>query len=238
MGDRTVLRLGSWAAILGALVVLAGNAVHPRFASYDDPVTEEIRIAGESEMWVPVHLGILIGIILISFGLFAVARSMKGGSGEGAARVALGALLISTPLAVVGVAIDGFVPKAIADSIGTGPVDPGSGAAAAVHIGWAVFMSLVITFQGITPALVGAAVIADRTWPAWLGWGAVIVASVATFAGFLGLADGPSGTFFLVFTISAGILTLWVMTLGVLLARRAGSVISLPEASERLSARA
>ena len=106
-----------------------------------------------------------------------------------------------------------------------------------MHIGWAVFMSLIITFQGITPALFGAAVVADRTWPAWLGWGAILWRR-RRVRRIIGLAAGVTSAFFLVFTISSGILTLWVLTLGVLLSRRAGTVISVPEASERLSARA
>ncbi|MGH2685229.1 MAG: hypothetical protein ACRDJP_07175 [Actinomycetota bacterium] len=238
MADRTVLRIGSWAAIVGALGAMIANVLHPRFDSFADPVTEEIRIAGESDMWVPIHVAILISLALIAFGLFAVARSMKGGTGEGAARVALGGLLISTPIALLGVAIDGYVPKAFADSIGTGAVDPAGGAAAAVHLGWAAFMALVITFQGVTPALFGAAVVADRTWPTWLGWGAIVVGLIAAIAGLIGLLDGASAAFFLVFTISAGILTLWVLALGVLLARRVRGVVDVPEASERLSARA
>jgi hypothetical protein len=238
MSDRTVLRLGSWAAIVGALVALVGNVLHPRMANYDDPVAEEFRIASESDQWVAIHVAILIGALLLIFGLFAVARSMKGGRGEGVARVALGSLLVSAPIGIIGFALDGYVAKAMADGLAGAAPGPASGAAAAAHVGWAVFMALVITFLGITPALFGAAVIADRTYPGWLGWVAVLFGTVAAINGIYGMFSGASAGFFLVFSITSGVLTLWVLALGVLLGRRVNDVVAIDDATERVRARA
>ncbi len=99
MADRTVLRLGSWAAIFGGVLAIVFNALHPRFGNEADPVAEEMRIVAENDMWIPVHLGIFVSLLLITFGLFAFARSMKGGPAEGHSRVALGALVLALLIA-------------------------------------------------------------------------------------------------------------------------------------------
>ena len=230
MTDRTLFRYGSWAAILGGVIVLGGNILHPRLESFDDPIAEEFRVIGESESWVAIHLGILLGFLLITFGLYALTRSMKGGPAEGIARVGLGSLLISTPVAITTLMVDGYGLGAVSDALAA---DPSLTAAATVagEFGWASFMGLVITALGITPAIIGLAVARDGRYPSWLGMGAFLFGLVSVGAGVTGILGGPSEGFFLVFTISSGILTLWVMAMGVLLGRAAGESISVPEAT-------
>jgi hypothetical protein len=47
-----------------------------------------------------------------------------------------------------------------------------------------------------------------------------------------GILDGASSGFFLVFAISSGILTLWVIGMGILLGRRAAGSITVPEGTK------
>jgi hypothetical protein len=116
MSDRTLFRLGSVAAVAGAVLALVTNAIHPRPSDYGDHVTAELRMVAGSDGWILIHLGLLAGVLLIGFGLFAVARSVKDGPAEGAARVAIGVLLVSIPVAVVQLAVDGYATKAAADA--------------------------------------------------------------------------------------------------------------------------
>ena len=229
MDDRKLFRWGSWAAILGGVIALVANFLHPRGENYDDVIAEEIRIIGESDSWVAIHLAILAGFVLITFGLFALSRSMKGGPAEGLARIALGSLLISTPVGVLGLLIDGYAMGAIAEAAGTG--DPAAQAAAIAggHIAWAGFMGLAIFALGVTPALFGLAVAKDGGYPAWLGWGAFLFGLLSIGAGAWGILDGASAGFFLVFAIASGYATLWVIGMGVLLGRRAAGPITVPE---------
>jgi len=226
--DKALFRWGSWAAIVGGVIVLAGNILHPRAESYDDFIAEELRIVGESDAWVEIHLGILVGFLLITFGLFALSRSMKGGPAEGISRIALGSLLISTPVAVLALLIDGYALGAIAEAAAADPAVLAA-ATAGGHIGWAGFMGLVIFGLGVTPALFGLAVARDGGYPAWLGWVAFLFGLVSVGVGVTGILDGASSGFFLVFAISSGILTLWVIGIGVLLGRRAAGAITVPE---------
>jgi hypothetical protein len=226
--DRTLFRWGSWAAIIGGVIALGGNFLHPRPDNFDDPIAGELQMIGETDSWVAIHLGILLGFLLITFGLYALGRSMKGGPAEGIARIALGSLLISTPIAITALLIDGYAMGAIADAVA---IDPAMtvAATAAGEIAWAGFMGLVITALGITPGLFGIAVAKDGGYPAWLGWIAVLFAIVSVGAGITGVLGGPSSGFFLAFSISSGILTLWVMATGILLGRRAAEPVLVPE---------
>ncbi len=228
MDDRKLFRWGSWAAIVGGVIALATNILHPRIENFDDPIGEELRIIGETDAWVPIHLALLGGFLLVTFGLYAISRSMKGGPGEGAARIALGSLLISTPVALVALLIDGYAMGAIAEAAAA---DPAVAAAATVggEIGWAVFMGLTMLALGVTPALLGWAVTKDGGYPTWLGWGAILFALGSIGGGVMGLLDGPSSAFFLIFAITSGYTTLWVIGMGVLLGRRANGPITVPE---------
>jgi hypothetical protein len=230
--DRTLFRWGSWAAIVGGLIALGGNILHPRAKDYADPVAEELRIIGKSDAWVAIHLGILVGFLLITFGLFALARSMKGGPAEGIARIALGSLLISAPVAIITLLIDGYAMGAIADDAAADPAVLAA-ATAGAHIGWAAFMGLVIFALGVTPALFGLAVAKDGGYPSWMGWGAFVFGLVSVGAAVSGILGGPSSGFFLVFAISSGIVTLWVIAIGVLLGRRTAGPITVPEGTSR-----
>lgn len=218
MNDRTLFRWGSWAAIVGAVVALVSNLLHPRIDEFGDVVATELQAVADSDAWILIHLGILLGALLITFALFVLARSMKGGPGEGMARVALGALLISAPVGIVTVGIDGYAMKEVADGVAAGG-DPAA-AATLVHTTWALFMAFTITFIGITPALFGLAVVADPTYPSGLGWGAALLGLLVAGDGVVGMLAGPSSAFFIVFTVGSGLLTVWVLALGLLLGRR------------------
>ena len=71
MSDRDLYRVGSASAVVGEVVALVTNLIHPRLSSYDDPVGETLRAAARSDAWIPIHLGLLVGSLLIVVGLFA-----------------------------------------------------------------------------------------------------------------------------------------------------------------------
>ncbi|MGH2710986.1 MAG: hypothetical protein ACRDH9_07280 [Actinomycetota bacterium] len=228
MEDRAVFRWGSWAAIIGGIAALVVNFTHPRPESFADPIAEEIRIVGASDAWISIHVGILIASLLITFGLFALARSMKGGPAEGIARIALGSLLISTPIAIMTFLVDGYGMKAVTDSLATDPTQIGA-ATAVGHIGWALFMGTVMTFLGISPALFGWAAATDGRYPKWMGWTAVLFGIASVAIGITGIINGGTQALFIAFSISSGILTLWVIALGIMLGRRASEPVPIPE---------
>jgi hypothetical protein len=223
MSERALYRIGSWAAIVGAVVALVTNLLHPRISEFDDYVGAELQAIRDSDGWVAVHLGLLLGSLLIILGLFAFARSLKGGPAEGWARLALGSLLIAAPVTVMTLMVDGYATKAFADAT----AQTASGAGVAVtELAWALFMGLIITFLGITPMFFGVAVAVDGRYPVGLGWGAALLGAVCVVDGVVGTVAGPSAAFFIVFTAASGLLTLWVLVLGVYLGRSARSEVA------------
>ena len=71
-----ILRMGSTAGIVGALLGLVGNLLHPATPPATPPVA---RAIADSQLWVPDHLAIVLGLILVLGGLVAIARSIQGG---------------------------------------------------------------------------------------------------------------------------------------------------------------
>jgi hypothetical protein len=79
-------RIGAVAGIVGSLLAMVGNLLHPA-PPIGDPEGVAQTIA-QSEIWVPVHLVIVVGLILMLGTLVALSRSIEGGV-VGALRVVL-----------------------------------------------------------------------------------------------------------------------------------------------------
>jgi len=70
MNDRSFLRLGAAAAVVGALLALAGNLLHPRFGDIAD-VDLYRKIAG-SDRWLTSDLLLIAALVLSTAGLVAI----------------------------------------------------------------------------------------------------------------------------------------------------------------------
>ncbi|HEV3473900.1 MAG TPA: hypothetical protein VG602_00825 [Actinomycetota bacterium] len=229
MSERTILRMGAAAAVLGAIISLVGNLLHPRPEDSDAPVVAQLDDAAASDAWIAIHVALMLGILLIVFGLFALARSLKGTEAEPQARVALGGLLISAPIGVLTLGVDGYAMKAVADAIGVGPGGAAALAAgtAVAEVGWALFMLTAITVLGVAPVLYGLALAASKEWPAAYGWPVVVIGLGSIVAGLIGTFGGPSPAFFITFTVTSLLLTLWVLAGGIRLWMRTPEVVAV-----------
>lgn len=218
--DRATLRIGSVCAILGAVLAAVFSILEPRVNSAD-PILDQLRVVTESDGWIFHHLGTLLFTLLITAALYVVSRTLVGRDVEVWRHVAVGSLLVSTPVAFITVGLDGYATGAAADAAAAG----GNGGLAAgttlVYAVWGVFMLETIMYLGVTPILFGVAVRRSRVYPAAFGWPAILAGLLSLTAGFLGTATGPSATFDVLFTISTGLLTLWLLAIGVRLWRRA-----------------
>ena len=74
--DRWLFLIGGVAAIVGSLIGMVGNLIHPD-TPIGDPTGVALAIA-QSETWLPIHLAIVLGIILMFGGLVALAYSVRG----------------------------------------------------------------------------------------------------------------------------------------------------------------
>src|ERR687891_2514835 len=102
--DRMVLRIGGVVAAVGALLGLVGNLIHP-VTPIDDP-EGVARVIADSEIWVPVHLVIFLGLVLMLGGLVALYHSIRRGSAGALARFGLFAAVAGATIGLVDVILD------------------------------------------------------------------------------------------------------------------------------------
>ena len=96
MPDRTLLRIGSVSAVLGAILLMVANAIHPRGDLEDAAAT--LKEIADSDIWVTDHLGIAVGALLVLGGLVAIYRSITTEPGAVWARLGFAGALVSTGL--------------------------------------------------------------------------------------------------------------------------------------------
>jgi len=100
---RWVFRLGGGAAIAGAILAGAGNLIHPVTPMHDQ--VGVARVMADSEIWVAVHLAIVVGILLMLGGLVAVYHSIRGGLAGALARFGLFAGVAGATFILFGLAV-------------------------------------------------------------------------------------------------------------------------------------
>ncbi|MDQ4005434.1 MAG: hypothetical protein M3135_03915, partial [Actinomycetota bacterium] len=100
------IRIGARAGIVGALLGMVGNLLHPATPT-GDPAGVATAIA-ESSIWVVDHLVIVLGLILMLGGLYAITRSMEDGLPGALARLGFAAAIAGITVGTVLVTLDGL----------------------------------------------------------------------------------------------------------------------------------
>jgi hypothetical protein len=221
------LRIGSVAGIAGALLGLVGNLIHPA-TPIDDPEGVARTIAS-SRIWVPGHLAIVVGLVLMLGGLLAIGRSIQGGLPGALARLGSAAAVAGITVGLILVTMDGLAARQLAEAWASAP--PGERAAALrvllaeETINFALAALFNILFAGVTFVLYGLAVAWSRRYPSWLGWVAVVAGVGSLAAGLVQAIVGEPTTLSRVLTIIfPTVITLWLVDVNALILRRASSL--------------
>jgi hypothetical protein len=223
--EESIFRIGSVAGILGSLLAMVGNLLHPA-TPIGDPEGVAQTIA-QSERWVLVHLVIVVGLILMLGGLVALSRSIEGGVAGALAQLGYVAAVSGVTVGVVDVIVDGVAAKHLADAWEAAPPEEAAAALRVVvaeeAINFAVAALFNILFAGVTFILLGLAVVWSGEYPGWLGWVAVVAGVGSVPVGLVQAYTGESIGFTRIATIIfPTIITLWVIVMSVLLWRKAG----------------
>jgi hypothetical protein len=221
--DRWVFRLGGIAAIAGALLGMVGNLVHP-VTPIDDP-EGVARVIADSEAWVPIHLAIVLGIVLMLGGLVAIRRSIRDGLAGALSRLGLVAAVAGATVGLVLVILDGVAARQLAQEWAAAPPDQRDVALALVHanetINFALASLFNFVFAAVTFVLFGLAVALSRVYPRWLGWVAVLAGVLSLVAGTIQASVGePTEGSRLLTIVGPSVITLWLLWMGILLLRR------------------
>ena len=218
--EGSIFRVGSVAGIVGSLLAMVGNLLHPA-TPIGDPEGVARTIA-QSERWVLVHLVIVVGLILMLGALVALSRSIEGGLPGALGQLGYVAAVAGVTVGVVVVIVDGVAAKYLADAWEVAPPDQAAAALRVVlaeeAINFAVAALFNILFAGVTFILLGLAVAWSGEYPRWLGWVAVVAGIGSVPVGLVQAYTGESNEFTRIATIIfPTIITLWVVVMSVLL---------------------
>ena len=229
---RSVFRLGGGSAIIGAILGGVGNLVHP-VTPQNDPVGVA-RVIADSDIWVPIHLAIVLGIALMLGGLVAVYHSIRGGLPGALARFGLFAAVAGATIGLVLVILDGVAARQLAQEWANAAPGGKATALGLVHVNETINFALASLFNFVFAAatfiLFGLAVALSSVYPRWLGW-VVFVAGVTSIgAGLIQAYVGePTGASRILTIFGPTVITLWLLVIGILLVRmgRSESIDSL-----------
>ena len=222
--DRQIYLIGGVAAIVGSLLGLVGNLIHPA-TPIDDPEGVARTIA-ESDAWTAIHLAIVFGIVLMLGGLVALHHSIRGSPGAALSRFGLAAGIAGIVIGVVLVILDGVAAKVLADQWAIAPEEERATALRIVlaneTVNLALASSFNIVFAGVTFILFGIAVASSGAYQRLLGWVVVAAGIISVGAGLIQAIPGEPTTASRVLTIiGPTVITLWLLTIGFSLLRKA-----------------
>jgi hypothetical protein len=225
--DRRVFRIGGVAAVVGALFGMVGNLIHPVTPVGD--LEGVARVIAGSEIWVPVHLVIVPGIVLMLGGLVAIRHSIRGGLAEVLARFGFTAAVMGATIGLILVILDGVAARQLAQEWASALTERRDLALGLVHanetINFALASLFNFVFAAVTFILYGLAVAMSGLYPRWLGWLAAGAGALSLAAGTIQASVGePTDASRVLTIIGPTIITLWLLVMGILVLRKAGDV--------------
>ncbi len=221
MVEQTLLRIGAVSAPFGIIALFIAEAFH----GGHDPADLEAVLPeyAANPNWEVVHIGQLLGYVLVLVGLIALQRSIKEGRGAALARLGYVSAVVATAIYAVNQAVDGVAIKFVADEWVSAPAEEKADALRVaeavrhIEIGLTSFAEVA---WGAALLLYGVAIALSDAYPGWLGWMAVAV-GIGWIV--LGLLVAHSGfTQVTLNMLVSALLGLWLLVLAVFLWRKAG----------------
>jgi hypothetical protein len=217
-------RMGATCALGGSVLLLIGTSLHPMEADPNEAVAAFTEYAAD-HLWVASHLTQLAGVALIVGALLFLARQLESASNTGWPQIAAGGAIASLAVATMLQAVDGIALKVMVDTWAAAPAEQKEGifhaafAVRQVEVGLATMLSLLL---GLTVSVYGGALLADNTYPKWIGRLALMGGLPTIVAGVVMAYTGFSGLAMAINMPASALLLVWMLTLGVFMWRRGG----------------
>ena len=230
---RPLFRISAVLMIVGSILAVAVNLMHPNPADIGDPLAQ-LRLISQSAIWGPVHVGIVVASVIRLAGLVGFTCSFDSPWGAAWARIALSGAVVGAAAALVLFAVDGIASQRLAIAWAEAPPEHVETAfrvsQSNQYVGFGIYGLWIMIFFGLTYVAYGLAVAFGDEYPRWLGWIAVAGGIAGTLIGyfqyFSGLTDLLTNK---LFPGCAIVLAAWTVWMGVLLWRRAGSPAAVVE---------
>jgi len=222
--QRWIYLVGGTAGIVGSLLGMVGNLVHP-VTPIGDP-EGVARVIADSDIWLSVHLAIVIGILLMLGGLVALHESVPAGLAGALSRLGLFTAVVGIGIGLVLVILDGVAAHQLAEEWAAAPAAAKPVALQLTLANETVNLALAslfnLVFAAATYTLFGLAVVFSGTYPRWFGWIAVAAGISSFTAGLIQAYAGEPTSIARVLTIvGPTVITLWTAAVGIVLVRRA-----------------
>ena len=227
-----IFAIGSKAAIVGSLLGLVGNLIHPA-TPLGDP-QGVARVIAANDAWFAIHFGIVIGITLMFGGLIALYHSIRGGLPGALARFGLFAAGVGIAVGLILTILDGVAAKQLADEWASATAETRFIALQNVltneTMNFALASLFNFIFAGVTFILFGLAVALSDVYPRWLGWVVVAAGLVSIGASLVqGVPGEPTTLSWILTIIGPTVITVWLLVIGVLMGRNASRTDSRKE---------
>jgi hypothetical protein len=225
--QRSLLRIGSITFIAGIIIAIVSTAIHP---SREDPSNHPLVFAeyASDDSWVAVHIGQLVGGIMVFAGGFVALHHLLIQSESNTASILawIGLALAIMTASAIGVlqAVDGIALKMAVDSWVAAPSEEKATTfmvAEGIRLIEYGTNSIFRIFQGTVAIVFGGAIVKSRLLPRRIGGAGIVVGVITIYAGIevayfaFGYANigGLRG-------ISMVIYAIWVIVLGGLMWRK------------------
>jgi len=224
---KQMLAMGSKAAVIGSLLGLVGNLVHPA-TPLNNP-GDVARTIADSDAWFAIHFAIIVGMTLMLGALVALYHSIEEGLPRVLARFGLFAATVGVSVGLITIVLDGVAAKQLADEWAAGSGDNATIALQLVlaneTVNFALASLLNFTFAGVTFILFGIAVARCSAYPRSLGWVAATAGVFSIGAGLVqGAAGEPTLTSRILTIIGPTVITLWLFLIGILMGIKASRI--------------
>jgi hypothetical protein len=214
----TSARFAGTAILIGGVLSLVGNLLHPRYP--DDPDVVIYRKIADSSLFPVADVILIVGVALVLAGLVGLARMLGDDAIAYNGRIAVvvgGALTI----AQLGVELYGVRQQAriFADAGATDRPGAFWSTNAIDQVSSALFATWTVFFLGVAPLLIGWAIYRARMFPSWVAVLAMVGGAVCIVVGFLNLLTSDQADNEIPFLVGSLLVTVWVLVTGALLLR-------------------
>ena len=215
-------KVAGLAFIVGAILTGVLNALFPRA---DDPsvVTDVLEALADDETFARVaFLGLAIGFWALMIGVAGVYRSISTGGAAVWARLGFYGVIVGTTLVTMSLAVGVGTTEPAADWVAAGSrigTSEYNIAATLNAIGESIFFMAIIVYW-LALAFVGIGMVLSKVYPQWLNWPPLVLGAAMAVVGVPTTLNGFDDTTELIFSVLAGLTTLWALAMGVWITRR------------------
>jgi hypothetical protein len=235
LSDRSFLRLGGGTAVVGGLLALVGNVLHPRYSNLDD--VDRFRLMAGSSALIASDLVLLAAFACVIAGFVAIAASLDEGRVSGLARFGRVSAIVGGAIALAETGIETFAlvqsAKIFASASDANRVGAFWATSAVDHLNTGLFATWTVVLLGLVPLLLGLAIVLNRRYPVWLGVAGVLGGVLCLAVGVFELLRTDQNPTVIPFFIGSLLDTGWLLWAGVLLWRRSAPAgAAAPSAAE------